>query len=98
MIDKDSIFGSWEWKIGPTFPYKIKNHAMISTKSFVYVIGGEVGSGSESHTSNSIYELDPCLGEEATWIQMKQRMNKERHSVAALIIPEELSTCVRPIN
>ena len=98
MIDKDSIFGSWEWNIGPTFNFEIKNHAMISTESFVYVIGGEGSYGTESYTYNSIYELDPYLGEDAIWIPMEQRMKEERHSVAALIIPEELSTCVRPIN
>ena len=47
---------------------------------------------------DSIYELNPLLKKDATWIQIKQRMKEERHSFAALIIPEELSTCVRPVN
>ena len=70
----------------------------VSTKSFVYVIGGQLNSGQGSITSNSMYELNPLLKEDATWIQMKQRMKEERHAFAALIIPEELSTCVRPVN
>ena len=35
MIDKDSIFGSWEWKIGPTFPYKIKNQVMVCINQII---------------------------------------------------------------
>ena len=98
MIDELNIFptSNWIWGKGPTFPYKIKNHAMISTTSFVYVIGGELHTGEESISSNLIYELDPMLG--TTWNQMKQTMKVARHSVAALILPEELSTCARPIN
>ena len=64
----------------------------------IICLGGQLNSGQGSITSNSINELNTLLKEDATWIQMKQRMKEERHSVAALIIPEELSTCVRPIN
>ena len=103
-VIKEGPFGSldWEWKSGPTFPYQIKNHAMVSSNSFVYVIGGEIEQiGTESATSSSIYKLDASLVEEeedATWIEMKQKMKVARHSAAAVILPEELSTCGRQHN
>ena len=73
---------------------------MVSTNSFVYVIGGEIelSSGTDSTTSNSIWELDTSLEEDAAWIEMKQKMKVARHSAAALILPEELSTCGRQHN
>ena len=82
------------------FPIQIKNHAMVSSNSFVYVIGGEIEQiGTESTTSSSIYKLDASLEEEdATWIVMKQKMKVARHSAAAVILPEELSTCGRQHN
>ena len=85
--------------LGLKFPHEIYGHAMVSTQSSLYVIGGQIrvsdDFGGQEELSDSIFELtlDPNYTSEVMWIQLPQKLKVPRRFVAAIMLPEELATC-----
>ena len=87
VLDQDNILAmNWKWIEGPRLLFRTREHAQVSTKSGVYVIGGL--EGDDYCYSDSIFELN-LLSEKSTWIKIPQKMKVPRSYVAALILPEE---------
>ena len=89
VLDQDNILTmNWNWIEGPRFPFRIREHALVSTNLGLYVIGGYRWEGNNYNYSDSIFELNALSD---YWIELPQKMKVPRSYVAALILPEEFA-------
>ena len=87
MLDQDDVSSmNWEWTSAPKFPHKMQWQTMVSTKSALYVIGGEFLN---QEFSNKIFELNFFGKESSTWMELPQKLTVARRSVAPVIFPDD---------
>jgi N-acetylneuraminic acid mutarotase len=71
-----------QWTLGPPLPQP-NNHGMAAgVNGKVYLIGGQTTDLSEGPYVDTVYELDPALGE---WVE-KSRMPSKRSSGVAVVL------------
>jgi N-acetylneuraminic acid mutarotase len=74
------------WEFGPPLPQP-NNHGMAaSVNGKIYLIGGQTSDASNQGFVNTVYELDPAVGE---WVE-KARMPAARSAGVAVVLDDKI--------
>ncbi len=82
--------GSNEWQTGPELPLTIYKSEMVEDQNGGVVL---IGGLSKSYvTLDTLFQL-PHGGQDAVWTKMEQKMNTERESHTAFLVPDNIVDC-----
>jgi hypothetical protein len=93
-LNEHDDFNNVEWVAGPALPKAANQARMVEYNNSVILIGGkgDVKSGSEVVNGFHLYQLSSTSG---PWVEMRQRLKRNRFGHVSFLVPDELVNCRR---